>query len=246
MYSLELNLREAVHFKYLSILITLFSATWLISVILAVKLVSFYGISLTGGFFIFPLTMLLNAIIVECYGYKNSRQAIWCGTFVNITYVMFINLVDVIPADPRWGLASEFSKILVPHTRIILASVLAFWVSGFINSFLMVKLKISETSLKSRIIVATTVSIFFDLLLYFLLGFYGNIDTSVLRNIFLFALCKKLLCEIALLPLTWSLINLFKKIEGIDITDNQTNLTPFSLDNVYDINKFRKTNYDSK
>src|SRR3989344_2268533 len=85
-----------IQFKYFFIILTLFTATWLISDIAAVKLVSVFGITLTGGVIIFPFTTMLSSIIVEVYGYKNARQAIWSGFIVNLTFVFFINLVNFI------------------------------------------------------------------------------------------------------------------------------------------------------
>ena len=77
-------------FKYQYLFLTFFSATWLISCIAAVKLVSVFGLTLTGGFMIFPFTSLAGTLIVEIYGYKNARQAAWSGFLLNILYVLFI------------------------------------------------------------------------------------------------------------------------------------------------------------
>ena len=54
-------LRNQIHFKYLFVLLALFISTWLTSNIAAVKMVSVFGITLTGGFIIFPFTTMLGA-----------------------------------------------------------------------------------------------------------------------------------------------------------------------------------------
>ena len=46
------------HFKYKYLFFTFFSASWLTSCVTAVKLISIFGITFTGGFLIFPLTSL--------------------------------------------------------------------------------------------------------------------------------------------------------------------------------------------
>ncbi|HLB41523.1 MAG TPA: hypothetical protein VJN02_01495 [Gammaproteobacteria bacterium] len=66
--------RDQIQFKYYFILLTIFLATWVTSDIAAVKLVFIFGITLTGGFIIFPFTTMASSIIVEVYGYKNSNK----------------------------------------------------------------------------------------------------------------------------------------------------------------------------
>ena len=129
--------------KYLFIIFTLFAATWLISNISAIKLVSIFGITLTGGFIVFPFTTLFNYIIIEVYGYKNSRQALWSGALLNVTFIFFMYVVNIIPADPNWKLQIAFQDILVPSMRIVFASIFSFLLSDFVNNYLMAKMKLS-------------------------------------------------------------------------------------------------------
>src|SRR5262245_49470863 len=126
---------DQIHFKYLFIILALFISTWLTSNIAAIKMVSVFGITLTGGFIVFPFTMMLGSILVEVYGYKNSRQAIWAGVALNFTFVLFINIVYLLPASSEWNLNNEFKDVLVPGIRIALASGISFIISEFANSY---------------------------------------------------------------------------------------------------------------
>ena len=83
-------------FKYLCFITIFFSATWLISCIAAVKIILVFGFTFTGGFIIFPFTSLISSLIVEVYGYKNVRQAIWSGFLLNVLFVFFIFVVGCI------------------------------------------------------------------------------------------------------------------------------------------------------
>lgn len=232
----------AVQFKYYFIILTLFSATWLISNIAAVKLVSIFGITLTGGFLIFPFTTMLSIIIVETYGYKNARQAIWSGFILNLTFVFFINMVSIIPSSPYWNLESQFNSILVPGTRIIFASLISFLLSDFANSYLMAKMKTKNhgKSLIKRVLVSYAISITIDITCFMIIAFYGKMPTYVLAKLMLAAYCKKMICQIILFPIILYLIDFLKNIEGIDVYDYDTKFNPFSLDNVYDLNSFKK------
>lgn len=228
------------HPKYYFIFLTLFISFWIISLISAVKIVHFWGITLTGGFIAFPFTMAINTLILEVYGYKNARQAIWSGTILCITYLIFMNVVNIIPASPDWGLNKEFQVILLPQTRVIIASLIAFWSSGFLSNYLLVKLKCSGIDLAPRILISATISIFFDLFLFLSLAFWQTMPLATLYKIFIFAFIKKLVCELLLLPFLWLVIDQIKYKEGYEILEQQTDCTPFSFDNVYNISSFSK------
>ena len=238
----KISLSAAIQFKYFFIILTLFSATWLISNIAAVKLVSIFGIVLTGGFIIFPLTTMLGAILVEVYGYKNARQAIWAGFILNLCFVFFINIVNLVPASPQWKYEEQFKNILIPETRIIIASLMSFLLSDFANSFLMAKMKIKTRgkSLIKRIIASNSIAISIDIICFMLLAFYGAMPANVLSKLLLAAYFKKFSCQILLLPIIWYLINSLKNAEGFEIYDYDTKFNPFSMDNVYAINSIKQ------
>ncbi len=222
-------------FKYFFIILMLFSATWLTSNIAAVKLVSIFGITLTGGFLIFPLATMFSSILVEVYGYKSSRQAIWSGFILNISFIFFLNIVNFIPSSPYWDLDKQFNNILVPETRIIIASLISFLLSDFLNSYLMAKIKIKSygKSLLKRIFVSYSLSFSIDIILFMLLAFYGSIPDLLLAKLVFAVYFQKLICQIILLPLIFYLITLLKSLEGIEIYDYDTQFNPFSIDNEY-------------
>lgn len=234
-FNVEPSKTHTIQFKYFFIVLILFSATWLISDIAAVKLVSIFGITLTGGFLIFPFTTMLGSIIVEVYGYKNARQAIWSGFILNFSFIFFINIVNIIPSSPYWHLEQQFHNILIPETRIILASLVSFLLSDFTNSYLMAKMKIKSQgkSLMKRILVSYSLSLSTDITCFMLLAFYGTMPNILLTKLMLAAYVKKILCQIILLPPTWYLIALLKNREATEVYDHDTKFNPFSIDNVY-------------
>lgn len=236
--------KTTIQFKYFFILLTLFSATWLISNIAAVKLVSVFGITLTGGFIIFPITTMLSTIIVEVYGYKNARQAIWSGCILNLSFVLFINLVNFIPSSPYWALDQQFNNILVPETRIILASLISFLLSDFSNSYFMAKMKLKDhgKSLIRRILISSSLAISIDITSFMLLAFSGTMPILILMKLMCAAYIKKFSCQITLFPSLLYLINFLKNREEIDIYDLDTKFNPFSIDNLYEVNSFKKYN----
>lgn len=232
-----------VQFKYQYLFFTFFSATWLISCIAAVKLVSVFGLTLTGGFMVFPFTSLATTLIVEIYGYKNARQAAWSGFLLNILYVLFVYMVSIMPASPYWNLQNEFDAILMQSLRIICASLISFMISFFLNAYIMsnMKLKNNGKALPKRILLSSTVAITIDIICFITLAFAGTIPPAAFMKLLIAAFSKKVICEIMLLPLIWYLIDKVKANEGIEIFDFNTNFNPFSMDNVYDLNDYKKT-----
>lgn len=229
--------KTGIQFKFFIIFLTLFASTWLIANIAAVKMVTVFGIVFTGGFIIFPLTSMFNILIVEVYGYKNSRQAIWAGFLLNVAYVFFINIVNIIPSSPYWHMDKQFQNILVPETRIVAASLFSFLIADFINSYLMAKMKIKSNggSLVKRILIASSISLSFDLCCFITLAFYKTMPDYFFIKLLFSAYWKKILCQLFLFPLVCYLIALLKKLEGIELYDYDTQFNPFSLDNAYEI-----------
>ena len=234
--------QSTVHFKYQYLFFTFFSATWLISCIAAVKLVSVFGLTLTGGFMIFPFTNLAGTLIVEIYGYKNARQAAWSGFLLNILFVFFMYLVSIIPASPYWNLQNEFDAILMQSLRITCASLISFMISFFLNAYIMSNMKLRNhgKALPKRILFSSTAAITLDIVCFITFAFAGTIPTAALMKLLIAAYSKKIICEIVLLPLIWYLIDKVKAHEGIEIFDFSTNFSPFSLNNVYDLNDYKR------
>ncbi|NDC31767.1 MAG: VUT family protein [Bacteroidetes bacterium] len=235
------SIESTFHFKYQYLFFTFFSATWLISCIAAVKLVSIFGLTLTGGFMIFPFTSLAGTLIVEIYGYKNARQAAWSGFLLNILFVLFMYLVSIVPASPYWDLQNEFDAILMQSIRITCASLISFMISFFLSAYIMSNMKIKNhgNALPKRILFSSTAAITVDIVCFITLAFVGTIPTEAFVKLLIAAYSKKIVCEIVLLPVIWYLIDKVKANEGIEVFDFKTDFNPFSLDNVYHFNDYK-------
>ena len=230
-------IRESVNFKIYPILLTIFTTLWVSSNVAAIKFVTLFGCRLTGGLITFPLAAVLNNIITEVYGYKNSRLAIWMGVLVNLLFVGTLYLVYLLPSSHDWKLDSAFKSILLPSLRIIIGSILAFLISEMVNAYLIVKMKLKFTKnhLFLRLLLASSISFMLDITIFMMSAFYGKIHNDVLFHLIILAYLKKVVCQIGLYPLGYVLIKRLKLYEKIEISDLKTNFTPFTLDHEYDI-----------
>lgn len=222
-------------YKFYSIIAMLFGAMLVTANITSSKLITVFGITMTGGALCYPLTYILGDIITEVYGYKRARQLIWGAVICNILLIFFIQLTIIAPPSIYWHNQKEFALILGAVPRIVLASLVAYWCGEFTNSYIMAKFKIAYKgkNLLTRIISSTIVSITVDTLIFILIAYTG-VMSFIDLILFLFGVyIKKILCEFLLIPLTIWIINRLKVIENLDIFDINTNFTPFSFDVLY-------------
>src|SRR5688572_28778154 len=105
----------------------------------------FYGEYIYGaGVLFFPLSYLFGDILTEVYGYARSRKVIWAGfgalIFASLMSFVVINL----PVAPTMSIEQQQAVNLIfgQTPRIVLASLTAFWLGEFTNSFVIAKLKI--------------------------------------------------------------------------------------------------------
>jgi hypothetical protein len=140
-----------------------------------------------------------------------------------------------IPASPN----EPFNQVLQPALetvfgatfRIIAASILAYWVGDFINSYVLAKMKIwtHGKHLWMRTIGSTFCGQGIDSLIFYPLAFYGTWTNDALVAVILFNFTFKVLIEVLLTPVTYATVNWLKRAEGVDTYDINTHFTPFSL-----------------
>src|SRR5580692_12107479 len=129
-------------FALLPVLTGLFTATLLISNVLNCKVIRVGPLPMTGGLIMFPLAALLGNVLTEVYGYAESRKVIWTGLGSLILFVIMIEICGELPADPLWAHQAAYDVILGAVPRIVLASLTAYFVGEFSNSYVLAKCKV--------------------------------------------------------------------------------------------------------
>lgn len=219
--------------KYYDIILASFVAFLLISNIGAVKLIAFGPIITDGGAILFPLTYIFGDILTEVYGYKYARRAIWTAfAIMAIASITFL-IVGKAPAAVDWPNQPGWDAILGFVPRIVIASLSAFLVGQFLNSFVLAKLKIKYGTQKLwlRLIGSTVVGEFFDTMVFALVAFAGTgfLSGNDMVKFILQGWIFKTSVEIIMLPITYRVIALLKKKEKRDAVDTKTNFSPFSV-----------------
>ena len=115
--------------------------------------------------------------------------------------------------------------------RIALGSMIAFFCGSFANSYTLAKMKIWTKGkyLWTRTIGSTLVGELIDSSLFYCIAFYGIWATGDLLKIVVAQYILKTSWEIVMTPVTYKIVGFLKRAENEDWFDNQTNFTPFSL-----------------
>ena len=122
-----------------AVLTGIFTASLIISNIIAGKTFVFFQVALPCGVVIFPVIYIVNDILAEVYGYKKARNVIILGFFMNLVAVVCYTVTMLLPAPAFFENSQAFSIVLGSTPRLLLASFSAYLVGSLVNA----KLKLS-------------------------------------------------------------------------------------------------------
>ena len=234
-YNTKIEVSEKGESKLLILFSVLFVSAFLISNIAASKIGVIYGIPVTGAVFIRPFIYIFGSIITEVYGYKKIRAVIWGTLLCNIFMVMALWAAILIPQNPVWHTQSEYSLILGSVPRVVLASMTAFFVGEFVNSYVLARIKLwtKGSNLLFRIITSSVVAISIDTALFVTIAYGFTFSMSYSLPFTLRVYFTKLFFDLVCYPIIGIMCAKVKKYEKLDIFDIKTNFTPFSMDITY-------------
>jgi uncharacterized integral membrane protein (TIGR00697 family) len=116
--------------------------------------------------------------------------------------------------------------------RIVLASLTAFWLGEFVNSFVLAKIKLwmSGKLLFVRTIASTIFGEIADSVIFYPIAFYGIWSNEQLISVMIGNYFIKVLWEVLATPFTYLIVRFLKKAEREDYYDKDTDFNPFSLE----------------
>ena len=212
----------------------LFNVCLVASNLLGTKLINVFGISVTGGLMIFPISYIINDCVAEVWGYRKARLLIWSG-FASNFFTVAVGLIAVaIPAAPFWEGEEHFNFVFGMAPRIAFASLMAYLVGSFLNAWVMSKMKIASKGahFSWRAILSTVVGETSDSLIFFPIAFGWLIGWKELFIMMGTQIILKTLYEIIVLPLTIRVVKAVKKMEDTDVFDDNVS---YNVLNVKDI-----------
>jgi uncharacterized integral membrane protein (TIGR00697 family) len=220
-------------FKYYDLVMAAFVMVLLCSNLIgAAKLTTIWGVTFGSGVLFFPISYIFNDVLTEVYGYARARKVVWAGFGAMIFASLMSYVVVNLPPAAGWNDQAAYNAVFGSTWRIVAASITAFFVGEFVNSFVLAKLKVltSGRFLWFRTITSTVFGEGVDSLIFYPLAFMGiwtgDQVVTVMINNYLF----KVGWEAVITPFTYLIVNFLKKAEHEDYFDRDTNFTPFSIE----------------
>jgi queuosine precursor transporter len=217
--------------RLLPIITGLFVGVLILSNILAAKMVRLGPFVFDGGTLLFPLSYIFGDILTEVYGYKESRKVIWTGLAMLVVMSLNIWLIGALPADPSWTFQQSYRDILSTVPRIALASVIGYFAGEYSNSVVLSRMKILTKGrwLWTRTIGSTLVGELADTLLFVTVAFAGLYPAPVLAAMVGSNYLFKCAIEAAFTPITYKVVGVVKRSEGVDAYDYGERYNPLPI-----------------
>ncbi len=213
-----MNSKVSVPFMLLGIL---FNVCLIAANLLETKVIQVFGITVTAGLIVFPISYIINDCIAEVWGFKKARLIIWSGFVMNFFVVALGQVAVALPAAPFWEGEESFNFVFGMAPRIVVASLSAFLVGSFLNAYVMSKMKIASKgkNFSARAIWSTVVGETGDSIIFFPIAFAGIIPWNELVLMMGVQIVLKSLYEVLVLPVTIRVVKYIKKVDGSDVYD---------------------------
>lgn len=218
-------------YRYVDLVTAAFVAVLIVSNIASSKILLLGPFTFDGGTILFPLAYIFGDILTEVYGYARSRRVVWTGFALLVLTAAVLALVDGLPPAPDWELQEGFHAVLGQTPRIVAASLIAYWVGEFANSFVLAKLKLLTRGrwLWLRTIGSTLIGEGLDTAVFLAVAFLGVLPPDLLGAVLVSNYVFKVGVEVLFTPITYRVVGELKRREAEDYYDWNTDFSPFAL-----------------
>ena len=113
----------------LSILSSIFVAALIAANLLGTKITTILGISVSVGIFAYPITFLITDAIEEVFGTKTAKNLMYGALSAQILVLVIVLIAIKLPPATRFEMNEAYVSIFSNSIRIIIASLVAFFIS---------------------------------------------------------------------------------------------------------------------
>lgn len=163
-------------------------------------------IIVTPGTFIYPLSFLVIDLLSEFYGFKLAKRAIYMSLFANLIIVILLSVSTQLPAIPDWSLNEFYNLLISQVVSAVIASSLAFFLSEYVNSYILCTLKklTSSRFLFVRVFFSTLAAAIIDSFVFCFIAFYGKMEfDSIVKMAVLQIIIKFFFAIFNVFPAYW-------------------------------------------
>ena len=93
-----------------------------------------------AGILFFPVSYVIGDVLTEVYGYARARRVIWAGFAATVFMAFMAWVVVALPPAPDWTNQAAYDAVFGQVPRIVFASLCAFWVGEFVNSYVLARM----------------------------------------------------------------------------------------------------------
>lgn len=229
-------------YRYYDLVMALFVTVLLISNLLSsAKIIDLktalgpLALVFDAGTLVFPISYIFGDVLTEVYGYRRSRRVIWAGFGANVLLGVFVWLAGVLPGETEWmdyAGQDAYDAILGGINGLIVASLVAYFLGEFSNSYVLAKMKVWTAGrwLWTRTIGSTLVGQAIDTTIFMLIATaLGVFPPEILLSLIVTNYILKVGFEALLTPFTYRIVRLLKVVENEDYYDRTTDFNPFKL-----------------
>lgn len=200
----------------LMIVSSLFVTMYLVSNIMAVKVIGFFNLFyFDAGTITFPFAYMLGDVLTEMWGYKTAKKVIWMTFVCNIILVVCTMIGVWMPApDYMAETSAAYQHIFTYVPRIVIGSLVGFVCGELSNAWLMehIKRKTEGRRLWVRTVGSSIVGYLLDTVPFVLIAFAGVVPVADLILMIFTQYFVKLLIEAFLgTPMAYAAIGFLSK-----------------------------------
>ena len=182
------------------IITVLLTVCYIVSNIMAVKVIGFYGLFyFDAGTITFPLAYMLGDVLTEIWGYRVARKTIILAFLCNVFVVICTQIGVWLPSpDYLASTSSAYDTIFNYVPRIVIASLVGFLLGELSNAWFMERIKKATDGrhLWVRTIGSSVIGYLFDTLPFVLIAFAGVLSTRDLMLMIVMQYFMKLSIEV--------------------------------------------------
>ena len=189
-------------------------AVWVIAVyigaqmmadIASLKIGIVAGLAVDMGTFIYPVTFTLRDLAHKTAGKRAAQAMILAAGFLNLVMAFYLRWCATVPGDPQWGLSEEFTAVLAPMWRIVLASIAAEIVSELLDTELYewFVTRVTRRHQWARVFFSNNISVPVDNAVFSVGAFGWTLPWNVVWQIFVVNLAVKYVVTILSIPLIY-------------------------------------------
>lgn len=207
--------RENNHWP-LMIVTALFVTLYLVSNIMAVKVIGIFDIFyFDAGTITFPFAYMLGDVLTEVWGFRTSKRVIYLTLVCNILLVVCTQVGVWLPSPQYLAEnATAYNHIFNYVPRIVLGSLAGFLCGELSNAWVMeyIKKKMNGRHLWIRTIGSSAIGYVFDTVPFVLIAFAGVVSTRDLLLMLAFQYFSKLIIEASMgTPLAYLAVRWVRK-----------------------------------